>query len=146
MSSVLSDFNKNGVSASIVAKTELFADLDLAFIPNPISNDIVPLTDIDAVKNSIKNLVLTNFHDRPFNPTLGSGLFRLLFENATIYTALEIKNAIEKVISLHESRVTDVEVTVNDQSERNAYSIAVKFRVFYNDLDNEFNFFLTRLR
>lgn len=146
MSSVLSDFNKNGVSASIVAKTELFADLDLAFIPNPISNDIVPLTDIDAVKNSIKNLVLTNFHDRPFNPTLGSGLFRLLFENATIYTALEIKNAIEKVISLHESRATDVEVIVNDQSERNAYSIAVKFRVFYNDLDNEFNFFLTRLR
>lgn len=146
MSAILSDYNKNGESASVVAQPKLFADLNLSLIVNPISKDLDPVTDIDAVKNSIKNLVLTNFHDRPFNPTMGTGLFALLFENATRFTAIEIKNAIKKVISLHEKRATDVEVTVKDMSDDNRYLITISYRVFYNNNNTTFDFFLTRLR
>lgn len=146
MSSILSDYNKNERINSNVARTRLYSDLALSLLINPITRDISPVTDIEAVKNSIKNLVLSNFHDRPFNPSLGSGLHALLFENASLFTAIEIQNAITKVINNHESRATDVSVFVSDQHERNAYDVTVKFRVFYDNTINELNFFLTRLR
>jgi phage baseplate assembly protein W len=146
MSKLLSDFNETGRINSNVARTRIFSDLSLAFSINPISKDVNPVTDIEAVKNAIKNLVLTNFHDRPFNPTLGSGLTALLFEPATVFTRGAIKNAILKVINNHEPRVSDIDVKVQDDSERNAYRVTVIFRVFYNDIVNDVEFFLTRLR
>ena len=144
MSNILSDYNETNQINSNVARTRLYSDLNLAFRINPITRDISFLTDIDAVKNSIKNLVLTNFHERPFNPTAGSGVRELLFENATVFTAMAIKNAIEKVISIHEPRATDVDIVIDDQSERNAYSVTITFKVFYDNTSQELNFFLTR--
>ncbi len=146
MSIILSDFNAPNTINSNVARTRLYSDLNLALLIHPITKDISPVTDIDAVKNSIKNLVLTNFHERPFNPTAGSGIRSLLFENASIFTAMEIKNAIEKVISNHEPRATDVRVQIVDNSERNAYSVTIGFKVFYDNTSQELDFFLTRLR
>ncbi len=146
MSTLLSDFNSTNRINSNVARTRLYSDLNLAMLINPITKDISPVTDIDAVKNSIKNLVLTNFHDRPFNHTAGSGLRSLLFENATIFTAMEIKNAIEKVLDIHEPRATEVRVQIVDDSERNSYSVTIGFVVFYDNTPQELNFFLTRLR
>ena len=55
-----SDYNQNGASNIAVNKDRVFADLDLSFIPHPAYNDIRPITDIDAVKQSVKNLLLTN--------------------------------------------------------------------------------------
>jgi phage baseplate assembly protein W len=146
MSKFLSDFNQNNVISSNVALTEVYSDLNLAFIINPISKDISPVTDIDAVKNSVKNLILTNFHDRPFDPTLGSGLSALLFEPAHIFTITALKNAIIKVINNHEPRITDVSVDVVDDSDRNSYKITIMFRIFYDDSIGSVDFFLTRLR
>lgn len=146
MSKILSDFNTTTRTSSNIARTQLYSDLNLGFTINPITKDINPVTDIDAVKNSLKNLVLTNFYDRPFQPTLGSGLTRLLFESANVFTIMELKNAIEKVINNHEPRVTDVKIEVVDNSDLNEYRVTVYFRVFYDDSDNSFNFFLTRLR
>jgi phage baseplate assembly protein W len=146
MSKILSDFNQTGRVNTNVAFTRIYSDLNLSFVINPISKDISPVTDIDAVKNSIKNLMATNFYDRPFQPTLGSGLTALLFEPAHIFTATALKDAILKVINNHEPRVTDVEVNVVDDSDRNAYRVTVSFRVFYDDSANSIEFFLTRLR
>ena len=146
MSKILSDFNENGKVNTNVAQSILYSDIDLKFQINPITNDVSILTDIGAVKNSIKNLVLTNFHERPFQPMLGSGLIALLFEPAGIYTSIQIKNAITKVINRYESRATDVTIQINDRSEENGYDITVGFRVFYDDRLNEVEFFLTRLR
>lgn len=146
MSTLLSDYNSNSRISSNVARTKVYSDLDPNFSINPLTRDISPLSDIDAVKNSIKNLVRTNFHDRPFQPTIGSGLTALLFEPANTFTAIEIRNAIIKVITRYETRATDVDVSVIDNSDRNAYTITVTFRVFYDDSVNEFDFYLTRLR
>jgi phage baseplate assembly protein W len=146
MSNLLSDFNSTDRINSNVARTRLYSDLNLGFVINPITKDVSPLTDIDAVKNSLKNLMLTNFHDRPFNPTLGSGLTALLFEPANVFTAMALKDAIQKVINNHEPRVTDVMVQIVDNSDMNEYRVTVSFRVFYDDTTNEIEFFLTRLR
>ena len=146
MSRLLSDYNKNGTIPSVVARKNIYSDLDLAFEINPITNDISPLTDIDAIKNAVKNLVFTNFHERPFNPTLGSGLRALLFENANIFTAMEIKNAIEKVINNNEPRVSNVDVEVVDKSDQNAYEITISLIISFLQQQISFSFFLTRVR
>lgn len=146
MSNLLSDFNSTNRTNSNVSRTLLYSDLNLGFSINPITKDISPVTDIDAVKNSVKNLLLTNFHDRPFNPTLGSGLTGLLFEPANTFTAMALKDAIIKVINKHEPRVTDITVAIYDNADRNEYRVTVGFRVFYDDTAKEIEFFLTRLR
>lgn len=146
MSKILSDFNQTNRVNSNVAYDVLYSDLSLSFVINPISKDVPQVTDIEAVKNSIRNLVATNFYDRPFNPTLGSNLNALLFEPAHIFTATALRNAILKVINNHEPRATDVDVNIEDDSDRNAYRVTVSFRVFYDSTTNSTEFFLTRLR
>jgi len=146
MSKLLSDFNQTNRVNSNVAYERLYSDLNLGFTINPISKDVSPVTDIDAVKSSIRNLVSTNFYDRPFNPTLGTGLTALLFEPAHVFTATALRNAIIKVINNHEPRATDVAVQIEDDSDRNAYRVTISFRVFYDSSRNQIEFFLTRLR
>lgn len=146
MSKILSDYNSNFKISSNVAKTIVYSDLNLSFNANPITKDINPVTDIDAVKGAIKNLVMTNFHERPFQPTLAGGLNKLLFEPATLLTGIAIKEAIEKVINNHEPRVTDVTVQVSDNPEMNSYHITIGFRVVYDRLRTETSFYLVRIR
>lgn len=146
MSSILSDFNSTNRISSNVAQTRLYSDLNLSFNINPITKDVSPVTDIDAVKNSLKNLMLTNFHERPFNPTLGSGITGLLFEPANVFTMIALKDAILDVINTYEPRVTDIDVDITDNTDANAYKVTILFRVSYDSSVNEFDFFLTRLR
>ena len=89
MSLELSDYNTK--KASNVARVSTFSDLDLRFRRHPNTSDIKPLTDIEAVKNALRNLLLTNSGDRPFHPEIGSGVTRLLFEPGDPYTAIAIK-------------------------------------------------------
>jgi phage baseplate assembly protein W len=145
MNNLLSDYNSNNVTASNVARTNLYTDLDLSFNIHPILKDIVPVSDLDAVKNSIKNLVLTSFYERPFHPEIGSTIGGLLFEPVNLFTGLAIKNEIERVIQKFEPRVNDVTVQVIDESDNNAYLITVGFNVLY-DTKSEIQFYLNRLR
>lgn len=145
MSNLLSDYNSNNVTASNVARTNLYTDLDLSFNIHPILKDIVPISDLDAVRNSIKNLVLTSFYERPFHPEIGSTIAGLLFEPANLFTGLAIKNEIERVIQKFEPRVNQVTVQVIDESDNNAYLITVGFNVLY-DTKSEIQFYLNRLR
>ena len=60
-----------------------FKDIDLDFGRNVVTNDVNTVTDIIAIKRSVKNLIQTNFYERPFHPELGCGVRELLFENFT---------------------------------------------------------------
>ena len=64
-----------------------YNDLDLFFSKKSGSNDVTQITDVEAVKRSIRNLVLTNFYEKPFHPEIGSGIRDMLFENMTPITA-----------------------------------------------------------
>ena len=95
MAQTLSDFNTLGQKASNVSRLHAYSDLDLSLRLNQYG-DIVPLTDIDAVKNSVRNLVLTNFMERAWEPDVGSNIRALLFEPADKFTTTSLKNAISE--------------------------------------------------
>ena len=143
MSLILSDFNDK--KSSNISRGNVYSDLDLSFNIHPTTNDIRPVLDIDAVKNSISNLVQTSFLERPFHPEIGAGIRALLFEPVDLFTALSLKDSIATVIDQFEPRVKNVTIQIQDDSERNAYVITIGFTVF-NDRNEEFELYLSRLR
>jgi phage baseplate assembly protein W len=146
MSSVLSDFNATGVRSSNVAIRRTYVDLDLRLAINPFTKDISVLTDIDAVRASVKKLVLTNFYERPFQPFLGGNITGTLFENVGPVTVIALRNEIFRVLAEEESRINRVRVDVTDDSDRNALRVNITFNIAAINTESEINFFLNRLR
>jgi len=109
--------------------TRLFKDLDLNFTRNPVTNDITKIEDVDAVKRSVKNLVQTNFYERPFHPELGCGVRDLLFENYTPITGIFLKRKIEEVITNFEPRVMLNQITLDDDPDRNRLRVSIYFYI-----------------
>ena len=66
--------------AKVVTSPDVYSDLNLLFTAHPITKDVTRLLDADAVKRSVKNIVLTNYYERPFKPAFGGGIRNLLFE------------------------------------------------------------------
>ena len=106
-----------------------YKDLDLDFTRHPVTNDVVKIEDVEAVKRSVKNLVQTNFYERPFHPELGCGIRELLFENFTPLTGIFIRRKVEEVITNYEPRARLSQVTVNEQPDRNGIEVTVYFYV-----------------
>ena len=106
-----------------------YVDLDLDFARHPVTNDIVKIEDVNAVKRSVKNLVNTQFYERPFHPELGCGVRDLLFENYTPMTGIFMRRKIEEVLSNYEPRASLTSIQVNEQMDRNAIDVVVNFYV-----------------
>lgn len=147
MSRALSDFNSvTGRISQTNARTKLYSDLNLRFNLHPHKNDLVPFYDLDAIKNSVKNLILSGPNDRLFHPELGCGLGALLFELADIFTAISIRNEIIRVLLDHEPRISGIIVEVDDNADENAYRITIAFTVTGSNYTEEVSFSLNRLR
>ena len=106
-----------------------YVDIDLDFGRNSVTNDIVRVEDVNAVKRSVRNLVQTNFYERPFHPELGCGVRDLLFENFTPMTGIFIRRKIEEVLSNYEPRANVSSIGVNENQDRNGISVEVNFYV-----------------
>lgn len=143
MNSILSDFNKPNYQPTVVAGG-VFKDVSFSFI-HPATGDLLLATDIDAVKNSIKNIVLTPIGTRPFFPEFGTRANSLLFELADGFTASQLKDEIERGVRKFEKRILNFQVSVTDDHERNAYRITTTFQMSYGT-DVEFIFLLIRNR
>lgn len=104
-----------------------YVDLDLNFLPHPVTGDVRVRTDAEAVRASIKHLVLTSFGERLFQPTIGTTVNSLLFELATPITGQLIRQTIKDVISRYEPRAEIIDVIVKDNSENNAFDVSVLF-------------------
>ena len=109
--------------------TRTYVDLDLDFTRHPITNDVVKITDVEAVKRSVKNLINTQFYERPFHPELGCGVRDMLFENYTPMTGIFMRRKIEEVLSNYEPRARLSSIQVNEQMDRNAIDVVVNFYV-----------------
>ena len=131
---------------SVVSRKKGWADLNLKLTRHPIRKDIMPLKDDEAIKNSVKNLVLTNFFERPFQPRVGANLRGLLFEPADPITKYELSDGIKQVLVDYEPRIRVTRVGIEDQSDRNAYRITVHFQIIEMDLNTEVEIVLQRLR
>ena len=109
--------------------TRTYVDLDLDFTRHPVTNDVVKITDVDAVKRSVRNLINTQFYERPFHPELGCGVRDMLFENYTPMTGIFMRRKIEEVLSNYEPRASLSSIQVNEQMDRNAIDVVVNFYV-----------------
>lgn len=142
----LSDFNSPSRRSQIVSNGSVFADLNLSMPIHPNRRDISPLRDLDAVKQAVKNLVLTNYGERPFRPRLGSNVTSYLFEPVSHITAMTIREDIKEVLAEYEPRITDVTVQVDDDIDRNAYRVTIGFRIINEPEVQEVDFKLEQLR
>ena len=130
-----------------VRNAQVFKDFNLNFTRHPVTGDIAKLTNISAVKASVKNLVQTNFYERPFHPEIGSDVRRALFEPMTPQVAARLGRNIEDVIVNFEPRAELISVIVNARIDRNAYEATIKFNVVNSETDEQtLNLFLERLR
>ncbi len=109
--------------------TRQYTDLDLFFGRKTSDNDVRKVTDVQAVKRSIRNLVQLNTYDKPFHPEIHGGVREMLFENMSPITAVIIARKVEDVINNFEPRARLVSVRAFPDLDRNAYEISVEFYV-----------------
>ena len=106
-----------------------YSDLDLFFSAKGVSKDISKVTDIQAVKRSVRNLVLLNHYEKPFHPEIGSGVRDMLFEPMTPITANILARKIEDVIENFEPRAKLIGVRAQPNLDRNEYEVTIEFYV-----------------
>ena len=138
--SIIGDIKK----AKVTSRIKGWRDLDLSLTLHPIRGDIIPLKDDAAIKNSVKNLLLTNFYERPFNDDIGANLRALLFEPADAITRISLKENIRRVINKYEKRVLLQEIDIKDYD--NSYNITVVFKIKEFDSNESVEIVLRRLR
>ena len=126
--------------------TRKWADLDLDFVAHPVTKDIVLKRDVEAVKRSIRNLILTNKYERPFQPNIDGGVTRHLFELSTPHTKHDIESAIRNCISNYEPRAEVIDVFVTGDLDRNGFNVTIEFRVINTPNPVTIELFLERLR
>ena len=106
-----------------------YVDLDLFFGKKSSNSDIQDLTNVKAVKRSIRNLILTNHFEKPFHPEIGSGVRDMLFENMTPVTSHILARKIEDVILNFEPRARLVGVRAEPILDRNTYEVTIEFYI-----------------
>lgn len=143
-----SDFNENEKTPTNVSVpvSGLFSDIPISFITHPQSKDIRPITDIQAIRQSVKILVLTATTDRPFRPDLGGNVASYLFENATTLTALGIRDEIVRVLERNEPRISNIVVIIDLDEDQNRLLVTITFRIKGTQTNTEVSFYLDRIR
>ena len=114
-----------------------FKDLSASFQENPLSNDLIALKNESAIARSVRNLVLTIQGERPFQPVLGTGVSRLLFENMDKLTASAIRSEIRTTIENYEPRVEINEIIVEPDPERNAMDVTLQYFIIGIDVPEQ---------
>ena len=109
--------------------SRLYTDFDLSFEKNPITSDLSKKTDVNAVKQSLKNIMMTNHYETPFDPTKGANLRGLLFRQADAVTARAIRKTIEQAIVAYEPRVSIDELIVNLGSDELSYRVTLRYTI-----------------
>lgn len=128
------------------ARKHDYSDLDLDFMAHPATGDIVRKTGEDAIKRSIRNLVLSNYYERPFRSYIGSNVQKLLFDNMNALTETYLKDAIHEVITLYEPRVRIYEIIVAVSQDNNGYDVRLTFVIVNKNIPVTINLFLERIR
>lgn len=128
-----------------------YSDLDLDFIAHPTTKDVNRKFGLDAIKRSVRNLILTNFYDRPFRSYIGSNAQKILFDNINPLTANFLKDAIIEVITNFEPRVKiygndNSGVVVRADPENNGYTATIVFLPVNSLTPVSISLFLERIR
>ena len=110
-----------------------YKDLSMSFKSNPLSYDLIGLKNESAIARSVKNLVFTLKGEKFFDPSFGSKLYESLFDNIDDVTALTIKNDIEYMIKMHESRVQLLNTEVLANYDNNQFDVVLVYQIIGAD-------------
>lgn len=132
-------------SSLVTSRNKIFRDLDVTFAAKP-SKEISVKKDAAAVKQAVKNLILTNFYEKPFQPFFGGNVTGLLFELADDATGTEVEEQIVSAIQQYEPRAQILDVDVNSQPDRNSLAVTITFKVVNTQETVTFTTNLSRLR
>tara|TARA_Y100000385_G_scaffold151091_1_gene156660 strand:- start:397 stop:804 length:408 start_codon:yes stop_codon:yes gene_type:complete len=135
------------MAVEINRNTNTFKDISLSFAKHPITGDIAKLSDVDAVKRSVRNLINTNFYERPFHPEIGSDIRATLFEPVSPSTANLLARHVEDCITNFEPRAELSNVIVSGDIDRNRYEVTIEFYVVNSPANiQSLEIFLDRIR
>lgn len=124
----------------------IYSDFDLNFTPHPVTGDLAVKYDVQSVKQSLKNLLLTEYYERPFQPRLGSPIHALLFENLDMITANMLQVQIELLVENYEPRVSLENVEVIPLYDENGFKVNMLFYVIGAPNPVNFSTILTKRR
>ena len=113
----------------ITRNARQYTDLDLNFTRKNSNSDVNILTDVQAVKRSLRNLVLLNYYEKPFHPEIAGGVRQMLFENMTPTVAIIIAKQIEQVIANYEPRARLVSIRAIPNYDKNSYEVNIEFYI-----------------
>jgi phage baseplate assembly protein W len=117
--------SQNDISRNV----KQYSDLDLFFGKRTVGSDVNKVTDVQAVKRSLRNLINLNTFEKPFHPEISGGVRELLFENMNPMTSVVMTKKIEDVIENFEPRCRLVSVRAIPDYDRNAYNVSIEFYV-----------------
>jgi phage baseplate assembly protein W len=123
-----------------------YKDLDLDFFAHPTTKDVQKKSGIEAIKRSVRNLIFTNFYDRPFQSYIGSDVRALLFENANPFTAVLLQDAITLCLQNFEPRVKVQSVVVSEDIDNLSYNVRLEYIILNKELPVIQTIFLERIR
>lgn len=126
--------------------TRIFSDLDLNFTAHPVTKDIARRYDENAVKTSLKNLILTQNYERPFHSEIGSQVRALLFEPANSMTTTLMKKSIIDLVNNFEPRVKLIDVICNISEENNSLYVTIEFKIINTERPLTLDLVLERTR
>ena len=109
--------------------SQSFKDISMSFGSNPLTDDLIALKNESAISRSVRNIVMTLPGEKPFDPTFGSSVSSLLFENMDVITSGLIIDEIRTSIKNYEPRVELLSVDVNPDFEGNSYDVAIVYNI-----------------
>lgn len=124
-----------------------YKDLDLDFFKNPTTKDVMKKVGAEAIKRSIRNLVFTNFYEKPFQPQIGSDVRSMLFDNVgSPLTQVYLQDAIRDLINNFERRVRLTNVTVDEDYDNNGFNVYIEYIILNRNIEVTSTLFLERIR
>lgn len=122
------------------------SDIDLLFKPHPLTGNVNPKVNIEAIRQSITNLFLLNPYDVPFNPDFHANMKKYLFDPITMITSANIRKRIEWLIASFEKRVKLYSVDVVPNETDNGFIITITYRIKELNIDDSVTHFFQRIR
>ena len=128
----------------ITARKNFYTDIDLNITPHPSSGDLVLKQDKEAVKRSLRNIMLTNDYERPFKPNFGANIRRLLFENIGVGITNKTAKKIAKALMILEPRISNVRFDI--QNVGNEMKVTIYYRIVNTERQQDIEFTISRVR
>jgi len=106
-----------------------FKDINLSFKRHPVTNDVITVSDEDAIKRSVKNIIFTILGEKPFEPNFGSVMNQSLFDLNTNLSEIRVSDEIKASLDNYEPRINNIDVSVSILADSNEMNCTVQYDI-----------------